>query len=273
MSTQMPARILITGATGTLGRALVPLLMEAGPQLRLLSRSDQSSDGSVEWVRGDVSTGAGLEEAFRGVDTIVHCAGSQAGDGEKARNVIDAASTSGVQHIVHVSVVGADSVPVVSAVDRALFGYFASKREAEEVITHSAIGWTMLRPTQFHEFVIMVMEQMIKLPVLPMWRGVSFQPVDTGDVARRLAELALGAPAGIVPALGGPKIYPMHTLARDYLDATGKRRMIVSVPVPGKSAGAFRAGANLAPDHADGVRTWEAFLAKRFPQTAGVSTS
>jgi len=87
---------------------------------------------------------------------------------------------------------------VVSALDRAIFGYFASKREAEQVITNSAIGWTMLRPTQFHEFVIMVMEQMIKLPVLPMWRGVSFQPVDTRDVAQRLAELALGAPAGIV---------------------------------------------------------------------------
>jgi len=273
MSTQMPARILITGATGTLGRALVPLLVDAGPRLRLLSRSDQSSDGSVEWVRGDVSSGAGLEEAFRGVDTIVHCAGSQSNDGEKARNLVDAAISSGVQHIVHVSVVGADSVPVVSALDRAIFGYFASKREAERVITSSSIGWTMLRPTQFHEFVIMVMEQMIKLPMLPMWRGVSFQPVDTSDVARRLAELALGAPGGIVPALGGPKIYPMNELARDYLDATGKRRMIVNVPVPGKAAAAFRGGANLARDHADGVGSWEAFLAERFAPTTRVSTS
>lgn len=260
------ARTLITGATGTLGSALVPLLRDAGPRLRLLSRSAQSSDGSVEWVRGDVSTGTGLEEAFRGVDTIVHCAGSQSGDGEKARHVVDAASRSGVEHIVHVSVVGADTVPVVGAVDRALFGYFASKREAEEVITNSTIGWTMLRPTQFHEFVTTVLDQMIKLPVLPLWRGVSFQPVDTGDVARRLAELALGAPAGIVPALGGPRIYSMHQLARDYLGATGRRRMLVNMPVPGKAAAAFRAGANLTPDHADGTRTWEAFLAERFPR-------
>lgn len=269
----MPYKILITGATGTLGSALVPLLRDAGPGLRLLSRSEQSADGSVEWVRGDVSTGAGLEDAFRGVDTIVHCAGSQSGDGDKARNVVDAAVKSGVEHIVHVSVVGADSVPVVSAVDRAIFGYFASKREAEDVITNSPISWTILRPTQFHDFVTTVLGQMIKMPVLPLWRGVSFQPVDTDDVARRLAELALGSPAGIVPALGGPTIYSMQQLARDYLKATGKHRGIISLPVPGRSAAAFRSGANLAPDHADGTGTWEAFLARRFPPDATTSAA
>lgn len=268
-----PGTILITGATGTLGRALVPLLQNAGPPLRLLSRAEQAADGSAEWVRGDVSTGAGLADAFRGVHTIVHCAGSQSGDGEKARNVVGAAAASGVEHIVHVSVVGADTIPVVGAVDRAMFGYFASKREAEEVITSSPVGWTILRPTQFHEFVIMILAQMIKLPVLPLWRGVSFQPVDTRDVARRLADLAVSGPAGIVPDLGGPKIYPMHQLARDYLAATGKRRMIINLPMPGKAVAAFRAGANLAPDHADGTGTWEAFLAERFPRPARMSTS
>jgi len=267
----LPSRILITGATGTLGQALVPLLRDAGPQLRLLSRSAQLTDGSVEWVRGDVSTGVGLEEAFRDVHTVVHCAGSQTDDGEKARNVVSAATKSGVAHIVHVSVVGADTVPVVGAVDRAMFSYFASKREAEEAITNSPVDWTILRPTQFHDFVIMVMQQLIKLPVLPLWRGVSFQPVDTADVARRLAELALGEPGCIAPELGGPTIYPMSGLARDYLRATGKRRLIMNVPMPGKAAAAFRAGANLAAGHADGTGTWEAFLAKRFPHATSTT--
>lgn len=260
----MGSKILITGATGTLGRALVPLLRDAGPDLRLLSRSSQAPRDDLEWVRGDVSTGEGLDKAVDGVRTIVHCAGSQHGDGDKARLLLDAAIDAGVEHIVHVSVVGADTIPVVNAVDRAMFGYFASKREAEEVIRTSPVPWTMLRPTQFHDFVAMMLDQMIKFPVLPLWRGFRFQPVDTGDVARRLADLALGEPAGIVAALGGPRAYPLDHLARDYLAAAGKHRMIVRLPTPGRAAAAFRSGANLALDHAEGTRTWESFLTDRF---------
>ncbi|QGN32663.1 SDR family oxidoreductase [Microlunatus sp. Gsoil 973] len=267
----MTDKILITGATGTLGRALVRQLQQAGADLRLLSRSEHRPDDNVEWVRGDVSTGSGLDAAVRGVHTVVHCAGSQRDDGDKARNLLAAAVDAGVEHIIHVSVVGADTVPVVSAVDRAMFGYFASKRAAEDVITHSPIPWTMLRPTQFHDFVTTIMDQLVRLPVLPLWRGVRFQPVDTDDVARRLAELVRGEPAGIVPALGGPRVYSMEQLARDYLRAVGKRRAIANLPIPGRAAAAFRAGANLAADHADGTTSWEDFLAAKFPDRAFVT--
>lgn len=260
----MSSKILITGATGTLGRALVHELWDAGPDLRLLSRSQQQPDPGAEWVRGDVSTGAGLDEAVRGVRTIVHCAGSASGDGDKARNLVAAARRAGVEHIVHVSVVGADTIPVVSAIDRSMFGYFASKRAAEDVITDSPVPWTILRPTQFHDFMSTMLDQMIKLPVLPLWRGARLQPVATQDVARRLAQLAREDPAGLVAPLGGPKVYPLDQLARDYLAAIGKRRVILNLPTPGRAAAAFRAGANLALDHPDGTGTWEEFLGARF---------
>ncbi|WP_405087346.1 hypothetical protein [Microbispora sp. NBC_01389] len=98
----------------------------------------------------------------------------------------------------------------------------------------------------------------------PSDRSVRFQPVDAGEVAARLAALALGAPAGLVPDLAGPRVYPMEDLARDYLKAVGKRRLVTSMPAPGRAARAFRAGANLPLDGADvGVRTWEEFLAGR----------
>jgi uncharacterized protein YbjT (DUF2867 family) len=268
----MSDTILITGATGTLGTALVPLLEQAGAKLRLTSRSEHRPDRNAEWVQADIATGSGLDTALRGIRTVVHCAGSPGDDGALTRNLVDAAVDADVDHFVHVSVVGADTVPVVGAVDRALFGYFAAKRAAENVITRSPIPWTMLRPTQFHDFVTTVMEQMIKLPVLPLWRGVSFQPVDTQDVARRLAELSLGEPAGIVPPLGGPTIYPMELLARDYLAVTERRRAIVNVPIPGRAAAAFRAGANLTPAHPDGTTSWEDFLAARFPERATVTS-
>jgi uncharacterized protein YbjT (DUF2867 family) len=170
---------------------------------------------------------------------------------------------------VHVSVVGADRVPVVSGIDRAMFGYFASKLAAEQVVADGALGWTTLRATQFHDLALLVVRQLARLPVVPVPAGWRFQPVDAGEVADRLVELALGAPAGLVPDLGGPRIYDMAELVRGYLRTRRKHRPILPVWLPGKAARAVRAGANLAPDRAVGRRTWEDFLAARVSATSG----
>jgi uncharacterized protein YbjT (DUF2867 family) len=105
--------------------------------------------------------------------------------------------------------------------------------------------------------------QLARLPVVPAPAGWRFQPIDTGEVAARLVELALGAPAGLVPDMAGPRVYEMTELLRGYLRARGKHRPIVPVRLPGKAARAFRAGANLSPERAVGRRTWEEFLAER----------
>jgi hypothetical protein len=76
-------------------------------------------------------------------------------------------------------------------------------------------------------------------------------------------DLALGAPAGLVPAMGGPRVYKMAELVRGYLQARHMYRPILPIWLPGKAARAFRAGANLAPDRTVGQRTWEEFLAAR----------
>ncbi|WP_327584804.1 NAD(P)H-binding protein [Nonomuraea sp. NBC_00507] len=255
--------ILVTGGTGTLGRLVVPLLRKAGCEVRVLSRGGHEPENGIEYVTGDMSTGEGLQAAVDGVETIVHCAGSAKGDEVKARNLVQAASRAGAPHVVYISVVGADRVPVVSGIDRAMFGYFAAKREAEQVIAASGLPWTTLRATQFHDWVWTTLGTMAKLPVLMTWGGARFQPVDAGEVAARLVELALDEPAGLVPDIAGPRVYRMEELARDYVKATGKRRLILPVRSPGKAAAAFRAGANLAPERAVGRRTWEDFLAEQ----------
>ncbi|MEA5455491.1 NAD(P)H-binding protein [Sinomonas sp. JGH33] len=257
----MTATILVTGGTGTLGRQVVTRLRDAGRSVRVLSRHGGAADHGVEYVAGDLATGEGIETAVAGIGTIVHCAGTQKGDGDKARHLVDAAQRAGVGHIVFISVVGADTIPVVSGIDRAAFAYFASKRDAEQVIETSGIPWTTLRATQFHELTLMTAKAMAKLPVIPAPSGFRFQPVDSGEVADRLVELALGAPQGLVPDLAGPTVYPMGDLIRSYLAAAGLRRALLPVPMAGRAARAIRGGANLAPDRAVGRRTWEEFLA------------
>src|SRR5215211_8728837 len=259
----MKAPILVTGGTGTLGRLVVARLRDAGCNVRVLSlRHHEAADG-IEFVTGDLATGEGIEAAVDGAGTIVHLAGSAKGDEDKARNLVRAASIVGSPHLVYISVVGADRIPVVSGVDRAMFGYFASKRAAERIVEDSGLPFTTLRATQFHDLILTVAQTLAKLPVAPIPAGFRVQPVEADEVAARIVELTLGEPAGRVPDMGGPRVYGAAELLRSYLRATQRRRLIVPVWVPGKAARVFRAGADLAPEQAVGRRTWEEFLAER----------
>ncbi len=259
----MTSPILVTGGTGTLGRLVVRRLRDAGYDIRVLSRRHHEAADGIEFVTGDLATGEGIEPAVDGAGTIVHCAGSPKGDEDKARNLVRAASRAGAAHLVYISVVGADRIPIASRVERAMFGYFGSKAAAERIVADSGLPFTTLRATQFHDLTLTVAQQMAKLPVIPAPAGFRFQPVDAGEVAARLRELALGKPAGLVPDMGGPRAYRVADLLRGYLRATHRHRLIVPLPLPGKAARAFRAGANLAPEQAVGHRTWEEFLADR----------
>jgi uncharacterized protein YbjT (DUF2867 family) len=251
----MTSPILLTGGTGTLGRLVTPLLLDADCELRALSRRGHESGDGIEYVTGDLLKGEGIEPAVDGVEIILHLAGGPKGDDEATRNLVRAASRAGVRHLVHISVIGADRVPL---------GYFRYQQNAERAVTESGLPWTMLRAAQFHDLALTVAQKMAKLPVIPVPGGFRLQPVDAGEVAARLVELTLGKPAGMVPDLAGPKVYAMGDLIRAYLRASGKRRLMMPVRMPGKAGRAYRAGENLSLEGATvGKRTWEDFLADR----------
>src|SRR5213592_1994465 len=217
-------QILVTGGTGMLGRLVVPRLRDDGCQVRVLSRRNREAREDIEFVTGDLATGEGIEAAVEGTEIIVHCAGSSKGDEDKARYLVRAASRAGATHLVYISVVGDDRIPVESSIDRAMFGYFASKLAAERVVVDSGLPWKTLHATQFHDGILMVARQMARLPVIPLPAGFRFQPVDAGEVAARLVELALGTPAGLVPDMAGPRVYELAELVRGYLRARRKHR-------------------------------------------------
>ncbi len=176
---------------------------------------------------------------------------------------MEAASRVGVRHLVYISVVGDERVPMTGRLDRLMFGYFGSKLATDRVVAESSLPWTTLHATQFYDGILTTVTQMARLPIAMVPAGWRFQPIDTGEVAARLAELALGTPAGLVPDVGGPRPYELVDLLRAYLDATHRRRLILQLPMPGAAASAVRAGAILAPDRAVGHKTWEDFLAER----------
>lgn len=239
----MAKQVLVTGGTGALGRAVVDRLLDDGAQVRVLSRGRRPV-GPAPLVVGDVRTGEGLAEAVAGVDTIVHCV-------DPAHRVVEAAHRAGTPHLVFISIVGVDRVPL---------GYYRHKLADEQLIAQSGVGWTVLRATQFHDLIALVLRMAAKPPVMMVPAGWSFQPVDVREVGARLAELAQGEPAGRVPDMAGPEVRSVEDLARAYLAAVGKHRRIVPVPVPGRVTRGYRAGGHLAPEHATGTIRFEDYL-------------
>ncbi|MFC4504591.1 MULTISPECIES: SDR family oxidoreductase [Streptomyces] len=241
--------ILVTGGTGTLGRRLAERLRTDGHEVRVLSRHSQPY--GVDLREG----GPGLDAALVGVDTVVHCASTPLGGDERAAaNLIAAARTAGVRHLVYISIVGVDRVP---------FGYYRMKLGVERLLEESGLGWTVLRATQFHDLLLRLFEGLARVPVMFLPAGVSDQPVEVAEVADRLVELAVGAPAGRVEDMAGPEVRTFESLTRAYLRASGKRRRLVHVPLWGAAYRGFRAGGHLAPERAVGKGTFEEYLAAR----------
>ena len=249
----MDAKIFVTGGTGTLGSHTVPLLRAAGYELRILSRKPQEDTDGIEYVTGDLLTAEGLEQALTGVETVLHMAGAQKGDDVATRNLARSAARVGVRHLVYISVIGADKVPV---------GWLRMKARAEQAVEESGVPYTILRAAQFHDLTLKAVRVMAKLPVVPNPGGLRFQPVDARDVAARLVELVAGPPAGLTADIAGPEVIAMGDLVRSYVKATGKHRMLMPVRIPGKAGKAYRAGDNLTLDGAlVASGSWSDFLA------------
>ena len=254
----MTTPILVTGGTGTLGRHVVPLLRAAGRDVRVLSRHPREAEPGVEHVAGDLLAGTGLEAATKDVETVLHLAGGPKGDDRATRSLMEAAAPAGVGHVVLISVIGSDTIPL---------GYFRAKAGAERAVVESGIPHSILRAAQFHDLTLTVTQKMGGLPVVPAPGGLRWQPVDSREVAARLVELTLGHPAGRVADLAGPEVHTLADLTRGYLAARGRRRPFLPVRIPGKAGRAYRAGHNLnLTDAARGTRTWEQFLEERYAE-------
>lgn len=249
----MNRTILVTGGTGTLGRAVVARLLGDGHQVRVVSRRARSSQGSGHTtVVADLRHQEGLDAALADVDAIVHCATTGGrGDVEVTRNLVEAARRAGTPHLVYISIVGVDRIPL---------GYYRSKFEVEGLIEKSGLGWTILRTTQFHDLIAKLFSLQRWSPVTLVPSGSRFQPIEVGEVADRLVDLAVDEPSGRARDMGGPQVRTIADLARSYLRAAGRRRLVLPVWLPGAAFAALRAGGNLTPENAVGRVGFEEFL-------------
>ncbi|MBX9471000.1 SDR family oxidoreductase [Microcella sp.] len=237
--------LLITGGTGTLGRPTVDALRAAGVEPRILSRRPGSAHAIA-----DLQSGVGLPEALAGVETVLHLATNRRSDARATQRLLQAARAAGVQHLVYLSIVGVDAVPL---------GYYRAKLACEHLVAESGVPFTILRATQFHDFVGGFFSAQRRLPRL-ITLDVPFQPISTAAVAERLVSLVTAAPVhGRVDDLGGPEVLPMAELARQWVRARGAsteaaERRVVEWHLPGALAAAYRAGLHTTGQPGPGIR-------------------
>jgi uncharacterized protein YbjT (DUF2867 family) len=251
--------VLVTGGHGTLGRLLTPRLQAAGHYVVVASRKERTTPEGTKSIVLDLSSGTLAEDTFDGIDAVVHTA-SNAGrsktvDVTGTQLLIGVAERAGLDHFVYISIVGIDDHP---------FAYYRSKLEAERLITDGATPSTILRATQFHQFLDRIFGSFG--PIIPVFNGFEWQVIDGGAVADRLVELIDAGPQGRVEDLGGPRSEPMHDMAHSWKEAAGSGKPIMPVPVFGKSAKAFRANIHHTPSRLVGTPTWDDYLATTYPR-------
>jgi len=235
----------VTGGTGTLGHDVIPALDARGIPAVVLSRRP-GPDIRV----GDLDSGEGVAEALDGIETVIHLAAGRTQPRE-ARTLVSAGRATSIRHLVFISIVGIDEIP---------FGYYRAKRAAERVIEGSGLPATVLRTTQFHQFVAGFFSAQRFSPVV-VTPALSVQPIDTKTVADRLVELAVGPPSGRVSDLGGPEVLTGREIAWLYQAHRGWRRPTIPFGLPGATWAAFAQGYQLVPKNRSGGRTFAQFLA------------
>ncbi len=250
----MEGEIVVTGGTGRLGKLFSEVLIKNNIIHTLTSRTQPP--GVSNWMPMDIGNGKGIPEALKGKKILVHLASGTKKfdkniDVNGTQRLLDAAKANGIEHFIYISIVGIDRVPV---------GYYKYKLEAEELIKKSDVPYTILRATQFHEFLDQMFHRFLFFPVLMLPTKAKFQPIDTILVAEDMYRLMQLQPENKTYDLGGPEVLELGKILQGWKTAQHKHKWILHLPTFGKTLKSLNNGGLTCPDQRSGGITWQQWL-------------
>jgi uncharacterized protein YbjT (DUF2867 family) len=212
-------KIVVVGGTGLIGSKTVAILRQGGHEV--VAASPQSGVNSI--------TGEGLKGAMAGTQVVIDLANSPSFEDKavleffetSGRNLLAAEVAAGVRHHVALSIVGTDRAPDI--------GYFRAKVAQEKLIETSGIPYTIIRSTQFLEFLGGIAASSTDGNIVRISPGL-FQPIAADDVAAIVADVALAAPRNGIIEIAGPERAPFNEIVARYLKAVGDLREVVRDP-------------------------------------------
>src|SRR6266511_3478964 len=212
-------KILIIGGTGLIGSKTVFILRQGGHEVAAAAPN----------TGGNTIAGDGLKEALAGVQVVIDLANSPSFEDRavleffetSGRNLLAAEAAAGGRHHIALSIVGTDRTP-----DN---GYFRAKVAQEKLIEASGIPYTIIRSTQFLEFLGAIAASSAEGDKVRLPTGL-FQPIAADDVAAIVADVALAAPRSGIVEIAGPERAPFNEIVARYLKAVGDPREVVSDP-------------------------------------------
>src|SRR3954452_23175347 len=212
-------KIVVIGGTGLIGSKTVAILRQGGHDV--VAASPNTGVNTI--------TGEGLKEAMAGTQVVIDLANSPSFEDRavleffrtSGRNLLAAEAVAGVRHHVAVSIVGTDRTPEN--------GYFRAKVAQEKLIEASGIPYTIIRSTQFMEFLAGIAASGADGNTVKISPGL-FQPIAADDVAAVVADVALAAPRNGIVEIAGPERAPFNEIVARYLKAVGDPRVVVSDP-------------------------------------------
>lgn len=217
-------RILVTGASGVLGSAVVDHLVSRRVKVIGCGRQSKPVGSRDHWRKVDLLTGEGLDTAMSETTCVIHCASNPSKPREDIgalENLIKVAREKG-RHIVYVSIAGMEQ-----AADD--YEYYRVKLECEQRLARAGFGYTITRATPFHPFVSDMLKRLTLGPFL-MVPKMTLQPVDPAFVAQRLVSYALDRYQGRTPDLAGPQIIDQKTLTAQWMKSRRTSKMRISAP-------------------------------------------
>jgi uncharacterized protein YbjT (DUF2867 family) len=254
-------KVLVTGGTGTLGKAVVHRLLNLNYEVNVLSsRQNSLLPPRAKIINGNLATNTGLYEATHKQDTVIHCATNakepQIIDVKGTANLLEAMKDNQTPHIIYISIVG---------VDKSTYPYYQAKAKVENMITESGISFSILRATQFHDLVLQIIQSFDnKTEAIQVPAGMQFQSIDVQEVAYHLVELVEKKTEGLLPEIGGPEVLNIEAMVNTYLKVLGRKNSTETKAIKNELYDLFRSGINLCPANIYGRITWEKFLHRQF---------